>query len=323
VAASAPDTATLAASRKLRYQVSNGKLYDPCGKEIVLRGVSRMFEYQDPTGVAMPEIAKSGANVVWIFWQTDRPATALEPLIKKAADNKLIAMIELHDATGNWSKMDVIKKWWAAASTVTVVKKYNSHLLLNIANEAGADPVPVGTFSTMYNGIIMGLRKAGISAPAVVDAARWGRDVSGLLDAATTILNADPMKNVIFSWHLYEGTQQDVDGAFARAAKLKVDLIVGEFGPVSPGACSNTVPWRTMIAAAQKSGIGWLAWSWDNLNSDCGSGGTSSFNLVSTSNGALSSLTSGWGAPLVRDDPNGIVKTSKRTSWQINGTCSA
>jgi mannan endo-1,4-beta-mannosidase len=241
------------------YQVKDGVLYDPCGQRVVLRGVSRMFEYQDPQGVAMPQIAKSGANVVRIFWQTDKPASALEPLIIRAVKNKLIPMIELHDATGDWNKMSVIKKWWAAADTIAVVKRHNGRLLLNIANEAGGDSIPVGTFAPVYNEIIAGLRKAGITAPAVVDAARWGRDASGLLDAAPTILKADPQHNVIFSWHVYEGTPANIDAAFARAASLKVDLIVGEFGPKSPGACSNSVPWQYLIGAAQKKKVGWLA----------------------------------------------------------------
>jgi hypothetical protein len=35
------------------------------------------------------------------------------------------------------------------------------------------------------------------------------------------------------------------------------------------------------------------------------------------------SLTDGWGKGVVRDDPNSIVHTSRRTQFQTLGTCPA
>jgi len=58
-------------------------------------------------------------------------------------------------------------------------------------------------------------------------------------------------------------------------------------------------------------GTGWLAWSWDNSNSDCKTNGSSIFNMT-TSLTSASGLVAGWPTNVVLNDTNSIKNTSIR-----------
>ena len=311
-------------SPKPAYYVNDGKLYDPCGVPVVLRGVNKMAVFLDRKGDSFPEIASVGANVVRFMWLSSVPASEAVQTIQRAVDSGLIPMWELHDATGDFSKMSTVESFWTNPATVTVLKQFESRLLVNLANEAGqtvADP----TWTSTYQSLIGKLRTAGLRMPFVVDAAGYGRNVEQLLKLAPTVLANDPLKNVIFSWHVYDsGSSQSarIDTAIQTAATNKLAFIIGEFGSVSPGACGNAVPWQKVITAAEANGIGYLPWSWDNQNSDCKQGPSSAFDMVGDGIHA-STLKSGWATSVVSSDPASIQKTSKKTFFQTSkaGAC--
>ncbi|HKU44910.1 MAG TPA: hypothetical protein VJR89_42415, partial [Polyangiales bacterium] len=48
--------------------VADGVLHDRCGEKVVLRGINHPTLYIDRNGTALPEIAKTGANSVRLFW---------------------------------------------------------------------------------------------------------------------------------------------------------------------------------------------------------------------------------------------------------------
>ncbi|MCC7404320.1 MAG: hypothetical protein IT288_07975, partial [Bdellovibrionales bacterium] len=58
------------ANPRTAYYVDQGKLYDPCGEEVILRGVNKMAAFADRPGDSFPEIAKTGANTVRFMWLT-------------------------------------------------------------------------------------------------------------------------------------------------------------------------------------------------------------------------------------------------------------
>ena len=152
--------------------------------------------------------------------------------------------------------------------------------------------------------------------PFVVDAPGWGRNVEQLLQVAPDILAADPLHNVIFSWHMYDsGNAQAarIDTALDTAAAQKIPFIFGEFGSHSPGACHMPVPYQSIITKAQARGVGYLPWSWDNMNSEA----ACDFDMVSDGI-HLSTLKPGWASEVAVTDPASIQKTSKRTAWQTN-----
>jgi mannan endo-1,4-beta-mannosidase len=316
--APAPDLAhTIAPTPKAAYYVDGGKLYDPCGEPVVLRGVNKMAVYLDRKGDSFPEIAKTGANTVRFMWFTQVGAAEAVQTLQRAIDSELIPIWEMHDATGDFSKMAQIESYWTDVATVSVLKQFESRVLVNIANEAG-QTVSDGDLVTTYSRIIGKLRSAGLRMPFIIDAAGYGRNVEQILRVAPDILAKDP--NVMFAWHVYDpGANQParIAGAFSTAANGKIALLIGEFANLSPGACGLTVPYQSLITQAQASGIGYLPWSWDNANGDCKSGAASPFDMVS--DGVhLSMLKAGWATEVVASDPASIQKTSRRTFFQTS-----
>jgi mannan endo-1,4-beta-mannosidase len=105
-------------------------LYDWRGARVILRGVNKMsvFDNDDPIGlISFPEIKQTGANTVRIVWaiasnlQSGGPATStmtLDALIANAKANHLIPMIELHDATGDWSRLNELVTYWTQPARV-------------------------------------------------------------------------------------------------------------------------------------------------------------------------------------------------------------
>ncbi len=299
------------------YYVRDGKLFDPCGEQLVLRGVNKMAVFLDRKGDSFPEIAKTGANTVRFMWLTSVPAQEAVQTLQRAVDEKLVPIWEMHDATGDFSKMPQIEAFWTDPATVAVLKRFEARMILNIANEAGQG-VPDATLVGTYGRIAQKLRTAGVRMPLMVDAAGYGRDVEQLLRVAPQIQAGDPMHNMMFSWHEYDagGNQEArITGAFTTAVTQKIPFVVGEFGNVSPGACQLQVPYQHIITQAQAMGIGYLPWSWDNSNGDCNTGGGSSFDLVSDGI-HLSTLKPGWATDVVSANAASIQKTAKRTAFQ-------
>ena len=113
-----------------------------------------VFDGSDPQGlVSFPEIKKTGANTVRIVWAITSdlspggPATAtLDALITNAKANHLIPMIELHDATGDWTRLNDLVTYWTQPAVVSIIDKHEGYLLVNIGNEVGTDTVSQADF---------------------------------------------------------------------------------------------------------------------------------------------------------------------------------
>jgi mannan endo-1,4-beta-mannosidase len=180
-------------------------LYDPLGEQVVLRGVNKMAVYTDadPTCAAIfPEIRKSGANAVRIVWGTEalvgddgpvRGATVanLDAAIQNCRANKMIPMVEIHDTTGDWSKLNQVVDYLTRPDVVNVLNKHRKYLLLNIANEPsvpdaeGKETLTVAQFKAGNEAAITRIRQAGIQVPLIIDAAAWGQGFGqSRLDAA-------------------------------------------------------------------------------------------------------------------------------------------
>ncbi|HEY5957156.1 MAG TPA: cellulase family glycosylhydrolase, partial [Polyangiaceae bacterium] len=241
-------------------------------------------------------------------------ASGLDALLTKAEENKMISIPEIHDATGKFDGVAAAVTWWTQDAVVSVIKKHEKWTLLNIANEAGDSNVSDTTFQTTYTGAITSLRNAGISVPIVIDGSGWGQKVEQLLTVAPALLAADPQKNVIFSWHEYTGGTQEnarITSNLEKSKSLGVVLINGEFASGGAGTCATDIPYKFLMAEAQRVGTGWLAWSWDTSNSDCKSGNASIFNMTSNLT-SPTGLVPGWASDVVRDDANSIKNTSMR-----------
>ena len=289
-------------------------LYTYCGEKVLLRGMNQMSVWTDPTGSSYPAIASFGTNAIRIVFNEAGTASGLDSLLTKAESNKMISIPEIHDATGKFADVPTAVTWWTQSSVVSVMKKHEKWTLLNIANEAGDNSVSNSVFQSTYTGAIGTLRSAGITVPLVIDGSGWGQNVEQLLSVAPALLAADPLKNIIFSWHEYTGGTQEqarITTSLETSKAIGIVLINGEFASGGAGGCITNIPYKFLLAEAQRVGTGWLAWSWDTSNSDCRSSGTSIFNMT-TSLTSASDLVAGWPSDVVRDDPNSIKNTSVR-----------
>jgi mannan endo-1,4-beta-mannosidase len=292
------------------YKVKDGKIFDGCGEEFVMRGVNHPTIYTDREGAAFPEIAKTGANTVRLFWFGTHGVSVseLEGPVTKAVQNGLLPIIEMHDSTCTWN-VDPIIEQWIKPEMVAFIKKHEDHLLVNIANEASYPNAD--EFVSKYKTALTKMRGAGIHVPLIIDGGRCGRDYDTLLNRGKELLDFDPDHNLIFSAHLYDPmSASSYAGMFAKARSMQLPFIVGEFANKEPPGCGKDIDYKSLISEANKAGYGWLAWSWgDNdpsgiWNTDCGL-----FDMTKTF--SFDSLQD-WGKEVSVDNAVSIKNTAKR-----------
>jgi mannan endo-1,4-beta-mannosidase len=271
--------------------VEGRDLKSGCRTKILLRGINKMSVFDndaDPgSATSFAEIRKTGANSVRIVWAINQnlqptgpptDVTVLDTLITNAAQNKLIPMIELHDATGEWARLNDLVAYWTRTDVVPIIQKHQRYLLVNIGNEVGDDTVTAAQFIAGYTTAIQAMRNAGIVTPLVIDAPDWGKNLAVLDAAAATLLNADPMRNLIFSVHLYWAkscnfTPAVITTRLQNSVALKYPLIVGEFSKFGGSPCpydknvsicsaQGEVDYQTILAVCHANQIGWYAWEW-------------------------------------------------------------
>jgi mannan endo-1,4-beta-mannosidase len=288
------------------FYVSGTKLMDATGQPFVMRGVNHAHTwYKDQLSTAIPAIAKTGANTVRIVlangykWTID-DVNAIKNIISLCEQNKLIAVLEIHDATGSdsLSDLDNAVNYWISIKDALIGKE--DRVIINIANEWYGTWDGV-TWANGYKQAIPKLRNAGLNHTLIVDSAGWGQYPDSVKNYGTEVLNADPLKNTVFSIHMYEyagGNANTVKSNIDGVLNKNLALIIGEFG----GQHTNgDVDEATIMSYSQEKGVGWLAWSWKGNSSDLA-------YLDMTNDWAGNSLTS-FGNTVVNGS-NGIKATS-------------
>lgn len=321
-------TATLANGyTQSTFRVNGRHILDPCGEELIMRGVNEMFIWNDDyTGhTTMPEIAKTGANTVRIVWLTEgehENATAanLDRVIQNAIDNRMFPMPELHGATGKLEKVPEQVDYWTRPDVVEVLLKHQQYLLLNIANEAGDHSVQAPAFKTTYTDAIKRIRATGLRSPLIIDASGWGQDINILQETGPYLIEQDPERNLIFSVHTWwvanDGSAQRIIDELRESVEMGLPLIVGEFAPMGT-QCRRWIDYKTLMEECQKHGIGWLAWSWGLApNGDC-----AEMDMTGGEHRGLFRGLHGWGEEVAVSSPFSIRNTSKRSYFLMNGGC--
>ncbi|HRU39620.1 MAG TPA: cellulase family glycosylhydrolase, partial [Candidatus Goldiibacteriota bacterium] len=258
------------------------------------------------------------ANCVRIVWtMKDGTMEELDGVIEKCLAEKMIPMIELHDATCKWDQelMNSITAYWTDKKMVSIIKKYEKFLLLNFGNEIGTWTVAPEDWENTYIKALKKMRKAGITVPVVIDMPKCGQDMNMLYASAENVQKGDPLNNIIISVHMWwtDGSDERIQDALSSAAGVNVPLIVGEFAHKGVG-CAGEIRYKTIMEECEKAGIGWLAWSWGPGNSDCA-------EMDMTKDGRFDTLY-GWGKETAVDHKYSIKNTSKKPVWLINnGDC--
>lgn len=345
------------------FKVVGRDLVDPCGEKVLLKGVNKMsiFDEEDIYGDRyFPEIAKTNANCVRIVWFATHSNTQqlaqFESLIKNCIANKMIPMIELHDATCNWDMLDEVVAFWIKPSVVQLVQKYQHALLVNIANEAGAnDAVSAAQFVAGYKDAITKMRIAGIKTPLVIDGPDCGQNLEIIVQTSAQLIQHDPDHNIMFSVHTYwsnvaiqaSGNPTFIKNQLQAAVDNNVPLILGEltaFGGwtgLAPqqdqmARCSplSAVDYTTLMTETSMRNVGWLLWEWGPGNAiygDFNNDGTPDPpidcpQMDITTDGTYNSVVAitpaspnAWAKEAVITSPLSIKNTAQKSAYLTNG----
>ncbi|MGC9467099.1 MAG: discoidin domain-containing protein [Anaerolineae bacterium] len=301
------------------FRVQGRHLYDRFGDKVVLVGINKMVIWTDRDGLpAFPEIAKTGANVVRIVWLTEGTAKELDTVIANAVNHQLIPMVDCHDSTGEWEKLQDCVDYWVRPDILPVLKRHEAYLLINIANEAGQGVVSPVEFRAAYELAIRRIRAAGLHVPLIIDAQGFGQNINDLQRNGPYLIEADPDHNLMFSIHMWWPTawrgpavDQLVIDEIAESVEMDLPLLIGEFASLGPG-CTCCIPYRTIIEEAHRNEIGYLAWSWGPGNSDCA-------EMDMTEDGTFDTLY-GWGLEVAITSTHSIQNIAVRPDWIVRAT---
>jgi mannan endo-1,4-beta-mannosidase len=295
-------------------QVIGRDLYTAAGEQVILRGFNEMFAWSgNPRGAGViEEMAKTGANGLRVvLWVQSRPED-VDAAVTSSIANGMIPMVECHSATGKWEKLHECVDFWLQPDILSVIKKHERWVLLNIANEAG-DVVSREDFVSGYTSAIQRLRTAGIRAPLVIDGTKWGQEYDMLLDEADTFTAADPLKRVMVSAHAYWiGTEEERKNHYRtiirRTLAENIPFVMGE-GPQPAGFNCTPSPYQWALEELHKAQIGWLTWSWGMVaNGDCKQ--NNAFDI--TRDGKFGNWKTEFGRMIAVDHPASVANTSRR-----------
>jgi len=290
------------------FQVSGTELLDANGNPFVMRGVNmahKWFALQD--SVSLQAIAATGSNCVRIVcangdqWTKDT-AKGLTALIDYCKELKLVAILEVHDATGknDLASLARIVDYWVEMKDV--FPGTEPYCIINIANEwqGGWD---TKNWKTGYIDAVTRIREAGIKNTLMIDTGGYGQNGKCIEAAGKAVFDADPLKNTMFSIHMY-GTagrnESTITTNLGYATKQNLCITVGEFGYTHS---DGDVDEAFLMEYCEKNQIGYLGWSWKG-----NSGGVEYLDIATNWDG--SKLSADWGEVLI-NGPNGIKETSK------------
>ncbi len=288
---------------------SNGKrnlILDPTGKPFHAMGCNWGefwgATYLDKyTPVGLPDLRKRsiahvdrvGCNAVRIVAQTDQQRTAWawnsspaaqRQLVKLAFDLGIVPMLELHDSTTDRANnphgfMDpAIPAYWLSDAMVRLCLDY-PEMWINIANEANFKRTEALTdqhralWASWYADFIPKLRAKGVKNLIVVDSGgTFAQDHRFILTHAEQIQDADPERNCVFSWHMYQFWtktparwpvgQFNPNVEIPALGNLNVPVILGEFGWHNPQHADVAYNSQEVFELCEKHGIGTFFWSW-------------------------------------------------------------
>lgn len=290
------------------FTVNGTKLLDANGNEFVMRGINHAYTWYKDETLSIPAIAQTGSNVIRIVlsnglqWEKD-DINAIKSLIEQCKNLEMIAVLEVHDGTGNdsISALQSITNYWVEMKDALIGNE--AYVILNIANEW------VGSWKSNiwrdgYVEAIPKLREAGIKNTILVDAAGWGQYGKSIADYGMEVFNSDTLKNTMFAVHMY-GTagknERTIRDNIEGVTNQNLCVIIGEFGYTHS---DGDVDEEYIMKYCTENNIGYIGWSWKGNG-----GGVEYLDIANEWDG--SKLSPDWGENLINGE-NGIKKTSKK-----------
>ncbi|MEV6237555.1 cellulase family glycosylhydrolase [Lentzea sp. NPDC051838] len=292
--------------------VEGTKIVEGNGTPFVMRGVNHAYVWYPGQNRAFADMKPFGTNTVRVVLGSGQrwgptPASEVANVISLCKQNRMICVLEVHDTTGYGEQagaatLDQAATYWIGVANA--LKGQENYVVINLGNEPFGNNASVSaTWASATSGAIGRLRGAGLQHLIMADAPMWGQDWGNVMrDNAASVLNADPLRNTVFSVHMY--------GVYNTAAKVNayldafkaLPLVVGEFGHNHSDGDPDE---DTIMAQAQSRGLGYLGWSWSGNSGDVG-------YLDMTTNFNPASLTP-WGERFL-NGANGVRQTSKEAT---------
>lgn len=290
------------------FHIEGTKLIDGKGNEFVMRGINEAhswFLMQDK--VSIDAIAATGANCIRIVCSdgdkyNKDSVENLKALIAACKRDRLIAILEVHDATGE-DDLKFIQNatdYWIECKDALIGNE--DFVILNIANE-WVGSWDSGIWKEGYTEAIPRLREAGIKNTIMVDAAGWGQYAKCINEAGADVIASDPEQNTMFSIHMYGTAGKDaltIKNGLGYATDQNFCVCVGEFGYKHTDGDVNE---EYIMQYCTENNIGYLGWSWKGNG-----GGVEYLDIAEKWDGSV--LSSEWGENLVNGE-HGIKATSK------------
>lgn len=289
------------------FYVSGTSIYDANGNQFVMRGINVPHAwYTSYTETSLKAIAATGANTVRVVvadgaQYSKTSYSELTNIIELCKANKLICILEVHDATGSDNTSDLNKavNYWIEMKNTLIGNE--AYVILNIANEWYGS-WDGSAWASGYISAIKSIRNAGISNMIMVDCAGWGQYPDSIKNYGKSVFNADTNKNTVFSIHMYEyagGSASTVKTNIDNALGIGVPVVIGEFASEHT---NGDVDEATIMSYCTSKNVGYIGWSWKGNNSEL-----AYLDIANSWDG--SSLTT-WGNTLINGS-NGIKATSK------------
>ncbi|KAJ3408765.1 hypothetical protein HDV05_004759 [Chytridiales sp. JEL 0842] len=265
------------ASTTFAFSLRGSTILDSTGRPFIMKGINHAYGFFKQQNQAFADIKSTGSNTIRIVLTGADTLDNLRFVIAESKKHKLVAIVENHDATGfgdapGAKPISEVADWWVRMKEGVVGQE--EFVILNIANE----PFGNNNFQGWANETVKAvqkLRAAGIRNQLMVDGPNWGQDWSGLMSQnAPRILASDPLKNVVFSVHMYGvySTPAKVTSYIDSYLSRNLAIVVGEFGFTHT---DGEVDEQTIISYTAQKGVGILAWSWSG-----NSGGVEYLDLV-------------------------------------------
>ena len=293
------------------FSVDGTRLLDANGNEFVMRGVNHAHTwFKNDDAAALEAIDKTGANCVRLVladgvqWEKDTLEN-INALTDKCREYQMVAVLEVHDATGK-NDIDDLKKaadFWVEMKDALIGKE--DFVILNIANEWIGD-WKSKTWAEGYTAVIPQLREAGIKNTIMVDSAGWGQYGKSIKEKGKEVFDSDPDKNTMFSVHMYGSAgknEKTIEENLTGATDQGLCVCVGEFGY---NHSDGDVDEEYILEYCDANSIGWMGWSWKGNG-----GGVEYLDLSYDWEGTQ--LSPDWGETVV-NGPKGIKATSKTCS---------
>ncbi|WNG25439.1 cellulase family glycosylhydrolase [Cystobacter fuscus] len=293
------------------FHIANGRLLDANGNDFIIRGISHPHAWFPQRTSAFADIKVVGANSVRVVlsggrWSTNT-ASDVANVISLCKQNRLVCVLENHDTTGYGEQggaysLDQAVDYWLSIRGALVGQE--AYVIINIGNE------PYGnTLYTEWVGATMGaiqrLRSAGLTHTLMIDAPNWGQDWSNTMrDNAEEVWEADPLRNSIFSVHMYGvyNTPSKVKDYLDSFTSRGLPILVGEFGWYHSDGDPDEF---TLTEYTTLQGLGYMGWSWSGNG-----GGVEYLDMVTNFNPAS---RTDWGTWLITS-ANGLEATSVEAS---------